>query len=160
MLREIREEANLTREEQAQILAKIQGNQWFDPENLKRWETERRLPTPRWHQLLADGYGRSMEEILQAVAASKHRRRSERQTSRIEEEEVTAVDRRKFLGAAALATGGLRCPESRRHGRASTSACPAPMPAISPTSIVRSNVIGAGTTGVHRALSLRRCTTT
>ncbi|MER8194106.1 hypothetical protein AB0N60_20195 [Streptomyces microflavus] len=44
LLRGIREAAGLTREEQAALLQAAQGGKWFDPENLKRWETEKRLP--------------------------------------------------------------------------------------------------------------------
>lgn len=110
MLRGLREAAHLSREEQALVLQKAQGGQWFDPENLKRWETERRLPIPRWHQLLADGYGLPVEEIVRAVAASRRRRRLERRAAGGEGEEGTAVDRRKFLGAAGLATGGIALP--------------------------------------------------
>ncbi|MFD7897672.1 transcriptional regulator [Streptomyces sp. NPDC059743] len=110
MLRGLREAADLTREEQAQVLQKAQGGKWFDPENLKRWETERRLPIPRWHQLLANGYGRPVEEIVRAVAASRRQRRLERRAAGGEGEEGTAVNRRKFLGTAGLATGGIALP--------------------------------------------------
>ncbi|WP_197085248.1 helix-turn-helix domain-containing protein [Saccharothrix sp. ST-888] len=110
VLRRIRETAELTREEQALLLQDAQGGTWFDPENLKRWETERRLPTPRWHQLLADGYGLSVEEVARAVAASRRWRKLHQQPVENEGEEGTAVNRRQFLGAAALATGVAALP--------------------------------------------------
>ncbi|MDT0419837.1 helix-turn-helix domain-containing protein, partial [Streptomyces sp. DSM 41982] len=78
LLRGIREAAGLTREEQAAVLQAAQGGKWFDPENLKRWETEKRLPTPMWHALLAECYGRSAEEIVRAVVVSRRRRRLHR----------------------------------------------------------------------------------
>ncbi|MEU3566992.1 transcriptional regulator [Kitasatospora sp. NPDC036755] len=109
MLREIRESAELTREEQALLLQKAQGGRWFDPENLKRWETERRLPIPKWHQLLADGYGRSVEEIASAVAVSRRWRRRQRAAGS-SGEEGTTVKRRQFLGVAAAATGVVALP--------------------------------------------------
>ncbi|GAB2741142.1 transcriptional regulator [Kitasatospora kifunensis] len=105
MLRENRELAGLTREEQALVLQEAQGGQWFDPENLKRWETERRLPTPVWNELLAKGYGRPVEEIVRAVAASRRWRRLQRMAANSEGREDAKVNRRQFLGVAAAATG-------------------------------------------------------
>ncbi|WP_093491584.1 helix-turn-helix transcriptional regulator [Streptomyces sp. 2112.3] len=109
MLRGIRESAGLTRDEQALALQEAQSGKWFDPENLKRWETERRLPTPVWHELLAEVYGRSVEEIVRAVAASRRYRRSQRRAG-VEGEEDAAVKRRQFLGVAAGATGAVALP--------------------------------------------------
>ncbi|UGQ09240.1 transcriptional regulator [Yinghuangia sp. ASG 101] len=103
MLREIREAAGLTREEQALLLQKARADAWFDPENLKRWETERRLPVPRWHPLLAVVYGRSEEEVTRAVAVSRRWRRQQRASGG--EKEDGTVKRRQFLGAAAVAAG-------------------------------------------------------
>ncbi|MGF1426523.1 twin-arginine translocation signal domain-containing protein [Kitasatospora sp. LaBMicrA B282] len=105
LLRRVRETTTRTRDEQAQLLQAAQGGTWFDPENLKRWETERRLPTPRWHQLLADGYEIPPEDVARAVAASRRWRKLHRHPVENEGEEGTAVNRRQFLGAAALTTG-------------------------------------------------------
>ncbi|WP_258044128.1 helix-turn-helix domain-containing protein [Streptomyces sp. SM11] len=118
LLRGSRESAGLTREEQASVLQAAQGGKWFDPENLKRWETERRLPTPMWHALLAECYGRSPEEIVRAVVASRRHRRIHRLIDQEEREEGSAVDRRKFLGVAAAATGMAGLPDisEARHG--------------------------------------------
>ncbi|MDT0494085.1 helix-turn-helix domain-containing protein [Streptomyces sp. NPDC012600] len=110
LLRGIREAAGLTREEQAAVLQAAQGGKWFDPENLKRWETEKRLPTPMWHALLAECYGRSAEEIVRAVVVSRRRRRLHRLIDEGAREEGSAVDRRKFLGVAA-ATGMAGLPD-------------------------------------------------
>ncbi|MFJ1581910.1 helix-turn-helix domain-containing protein [Streptomyces sp. NPDC088197] len=106
MLRAARESAGRTREEQALVLQDAQDGRWFDPENLKRWETERRLPVPAWHALLADVYGTPVEEIAKAVRLSRQRRRLQRLdgADSSEGEEGTEVDRRRFLGAAAVAT--------------------------------------------------------
>ncbi|MFD3970643.1 helix-turn-helix domain-containing protein [Streptomyces cyaneofuscatus] len=110
LLRGIREAAGLTREEQAAVLQAAQGGKWFDPENLKRWETGKRLPTPMWHALLAECYGTSTEEIVRAVVASRRRRRLHRLIDEEAREEGSAVDRRKFLGVAA-ATGMAGLPD-------------------------------------------------
>jgi hypothetical protein len=106
MLRAARESAGRTREEQALVLQDAQDGRWFDPENLKRWETERRLPIPAWHALLAEVYGMPVEEIAKAVRLSRRRRRLQRLDGADpgEGEEGTEVDRRRFLGAAAVAT--------------------------------------------------------
>ncbi|MFE2375444.1 transcriptional regulator [Streptomyces sp. NPDC059398] len=109
MLRGIRESFGLTRDEQALAIQEAQGGRWFDPENLKRWETERRLPTPVWHELLAEVYGPSVEEIVRAVAVSRRYRRL--QSRAVDEgEEAATVKRRQFLGVAAGATGAIALP--------------------------------------------------
>lgn len=109
MLRTLRETAGLTREGQARALQEAQDGKWFDPENLKRWETERRLPTPMWHELLATVYGCTVEEIVRAVAASRCRRRLQRRDG-ADGEEGSAVKRRQFLGVAASTTGAVALP--------------------------------------------------
>ncbi|MFJ1951879.1 helix-turn-helix domain-containing protein [Streptomyces microflavus] len=118
LLRGIREAAGLTREEQAALLQAAQGGKWFDPENLKRWETEKRLPTPMWHALLAECYGRPAEEIVRAIVVSRRRRRLHRLIGEEAREEGSAVDRRKFLGVAAAAAGMAGLPDiaEARHG--------------------------------------------
>ena len=111
VLRAARESAGRTREEQAHVLQEAQDGRWFDPENLKRWETERRLPIPAWHALLARAYGMPVEEIAQAVRVSRQRRRLQRLAGADTGEEGTEVDRRRFLGAAAVAaTGAVALP--------------------------------------------------
>ncbi|MFH9348175.1 transcriptional regulator [Kitasatospora sp. NPDC017646] len=110
LLRERREAAGRSRDEQALFLEQFQDGERFDPENLKRWETEKRLPTPRWHPLLADGYGLMVQEIVRAVAESRRWRRSVRRADGVDREEGTTVKRRNFLGVAALATGAVALP--------------------------------------------------
>ncbi|MFF1834172.1 transcriptional regulator [Streptomyces sp. NPDC058231] len=98
LLRGIREQAGRTRQEQALLMEDALGGGWFDPENLKRWESERRLPTPVWHDPIARVYGLTKGDVVRAVAASRGHRRSQGK----EDEDV---NRRKFLGSAAVAVG-------------------------------------------------------
>lgn len=102
MLCALRKAAGLSRKEVALLLQDAQDGAWFDAENLKRWETERRLPTPRWYPVLAAGYGRPEREFARAVANSRRWRRQQRANGGQEDE---TVKRRQFLGAAAVATG-------------------------------------------------------
>ncbi|TQF07196.1 transcriptional regulator [Kitasatospora acidiphila] len=104
LLRGIREADGRSREEQALLLQELQDGQWFDPENLKRWETERRMPVPRWHGLLAEGYGLTQAQIMAAVAASRRWRRL-RRAADDGAKGGEKVDRRRFLAAAAAVTG-------------------------------------------------------
>ncbi|WP_331730504.1 helix-turn-helix domain-containing protein [Streptomyces sp. NBC_01174] len=99
LLRTIRVEAGRTRQEQALLVEDAQGSRFFDPDNLKRWETERRLPTPVWHEVIARAYGVTVGEVRRAVVASRHYRRQG-------SEELSDVDRRRFMGAAAAAAVG------------------------------------------------------
>lgn len=112
VLRGARESAGRTREEQARVLQDAQGGRWFDPENLKRWETERRLPVPAWHELLAEVHGLAVEDIVRAVQKSRQwRRRRHSAIAADMGEEESDVDRRRFLGAAAAAaTGAVALP--------------------------------------------------
>ncbi|MGW1989468.1 helix-turn-helix domain-containing protein [Embleya sp. NPDC001921] len=149
LLRNCRESAGFTREEQALLLEKAQGGAWFDPENLKRWETERRLPTARWHPLLADGYGRSEDEIARAVAVSRQwRRRHQVAGGRTED---PAVQRRRFLGAAAAAAGVVALPGIAEARQGIDSALSDRAKAISHISPGRSNGTEGATTAARRA---------
>jgi len=95
LLRTIRETAGRTRDEQAQHMTA--AGEWCDPENIKRWETEKRLPTPVWHPAIATVYGLTTERIRRAISASREYRRQGGGT--------TKVKRRKFLGVTAAAAG-------------------------------------------------------
>ncbi|URN16396.1 MULTISPECIES: helix-turn-helix domain-containing protein [Streptomyces] len=94
LLRGVRERAGRTREEQARRMEEAGGGRFFDPENLKRWETERRLPTPVFHETIARAYGVTVAEVRRAVAASRQARRHGKGGT-------SDVDRRRFMGAAA-----------------------------------------------------------
>jgi len=109
LLRVIREQAKRTRPEQAAHLQMFHGR-YFDPENLKRWETEKRLPTPVWHDLIHKGYGLPMEEIRRAITASKQYRRLVAAVAIVEEDDV---ERRGFLAAGLLAAGSAVEPWGR-----------------------------------------------
>ncbi|MFB7452936.1 transcriptional regulator [Streptomyces sp. NPDC056194] len=98
LLRSVREEAGRTREQQARLMEAAQGGRWFDPENLKRWETEKRLPVAVWHELIAAAYGLTAGEVRRAVAVSREYRRHQGR-------EKADVNRRRFIGAAAAAAG-------------------------------------------------------
>ncbi|MFJ4870486.1 helix-turn-helix domain-containing protein [Streptomyces sp. NPDC088757] len=98
LLRQIRENAGRTREDQARQMEAAQGGRWFDPENLKRWETERRLPTQGSYETIADAYGITVEDVRRAVAASRQYRRSQGK-------ENEDVNRRRFIEVAAAAAG-------------------------------------------------------
>ncbi|MGW6414858.1 transcriptional regulator [Streptomyces sp. NPDC055055] len=94
----MRERAGRTREQQARLMETAQGGRWFDPENLKRWETEKRLPTAVWHELIAAAYGLTAGDVRRAVAVSREFRRHQNR-------EKADVNRRRFIGAAAAAAG-------------------------------------------------------
>ncbi|WP_263167784.1 helix-turn-helix domain-containing protein [Streptomyces sp. SCSIO ZS0520] len=105
LLRGLREGAGRTRKQQAELLEGI-GGRWVDPENIKRWETERRVPVPHWHRLIADGYGLTIGEVQRAVASSRtFRKLVPAPTSSEPEQEVPPVERRDFLGVSVLAAG-------------------------------------------------------
>lgn len=95
LLRGRRERAGRTREEQADLLSAAQGGRWFDPENLKRWETEKRLPVSASHKVIAQAYGLSAEAVTAAVGASRRFR------NMTQEEQEDEVNRRGFIGAVA-----------------------------------------------------------
>ncbi|MGA5643320.1 transcriptional regulator [Streptomyces cinereoruber] len=103
LLRSIREDAGRTRDEQAKVVQEAQNGRWFDWENIKRWETEKRLPVPDWHETIARAYGVSVADVQRAVAASRQHRRSQRRESE-------DVKRRSFLGVAAAAVGATAAP--------------------------------------------------
>ncbi|MFF4699985.1 helix-turn-helix domain-containing protein [Streptomyces chattanoogensis] len=98
LLRRHRERAGRTREAQARHVEAAQGGKWFDPENLKRWETEKRLPVPAFHKTIADAYGLTVESVQRAVEASRQHRRNQGK-------ETTDVNRRRFIEVTAAAAG-------------------------------------------------------
>ncbi|MFD7719563.1 transcriptional regulator [Streptomyces sp. NPDC059814] len=103
LLRFIREDAGRTRDEQAKLVQQAQNGRWFDWENIKRWETEKRLPVPDWHETIARAYGLSVTQVQRAVAASRQHRRSQRR-------EKEDVERRRFFGVAAVAASATALP--------------------------------------------------
>ncbi|MER5358618.1 helix-turn-helix domain-containing protein [Streptomyces sp. NPDC002785] len=103
LLREIRERAGRTRQEQALLMEEAQDGRFFDPDNLKRWETEKRLPTPVWHEAIARAYGLTVGDVRRAVIAARQYRRQGK-------EELSDVDRRRFMETAAAAMGATALP--------------------------------------------------
>ncbi|WP_033309244.1 transcriptional regulator [Streptomyces iakyrus] len=81
----------------------------FDPENLKRWELEIRLPTQRYHRSIEEVLGIPATEIVSARAISKAYRLQQKMAMRHDGEEVPPVKRRAFItGTLAVAgTGAL-----------------------------------------------------
>ncbi|WP_225846945.1 helix-turn-helix domain-containing protein [Streptomyces sp. HPF1205] len=105
LLRALRDGTGRTRHEQARHLEQVSGR-FVDPENLKRWETEKRLPVPFWHEVIARGYGLTVDEVRRAVAASRrHRTLVSTSVPLDDPEEVSPVERRGFLGASIVAAG-------------------------------------------------------
>jgi len=60
---------------------------------------EKQLPVPDWHETITDAFKLPVEEIRRAVTASRQHRR--------QPDKGTDVDRRKFLGTAAVAAAGI-----------------------------------------------------
>lgn len=101
LLRAHRTQSGLTREAVARLMEQAQDGRHFDPENFKRWESETRLPVPRWHPLMERALGIPLADITRAWAASKAwRHRHETATGG---EDGTAVKRRTFLAGTAAA---------------------------------------------------------
>ncbi|MGW3201921.1 transcriptional regulator [Streptomyces sp. NPDC001118] len=105
LLRSIRDATGRTREKQAEYLNTL-GGPYVDPENIKRWETEKRLPVPYWHELLSRGYGLPVESIRRAIAASRQYRRAAGAAALLLDQEDDDMNRRSAVfGTAAIAAG-------------------------------------------------------
>lgn len=98
LLRESREQAGLTREEQAAVVGEAMG-EWCSPDTVKNWETEKRIPRSPSLQGIADAYGLSREHVAEAVSRSRLYRR--------EHGTEDKVDRRKFIGTSMAAAAGV-----------------------------------------------------
>lgn len=117
LLRGLRDQAGRIRCDQAEHLERVTGR-YVDPENIKRWETEKRLPIPDWHEAIARGYGLPVEEVRRAVAASRRYRRLVSTSVLLDgQEEVSPVERREFLGVSIWPLGSPpnHGDGSRRH---------------------------------------------
>lgn len=109
LLTHLRKRAGLTRKGVADAITAIMREE-CTPENPKRWETEKRLPTPHYYPAIGEVYGIPVPEIRKAVEASKRSRR----LSRIMDDSAeTSVDRRAFLSVTALAAGAATEPWGR-----------------------------------------------
>ncbi|MFD6493488.1 hypothetical protein [Streptomyces sp. NPDC060188] len=107
LLRAIRERAGRTRDEQAKVIQEAQGGRWFDWENIKRWETERRLPVSDWPETIARAYGLKIADVQRAVSVSRQQRRRENED----------VNRRRFFGVAAATVGATALPNGSQGPR-------------------------------------------
>ncbi|QKV74165.1 helix-turn-helix transcriptional regulator [Amycolatopsis sp. Hca4] len=95
LLRSQREDAGRSQASLAAVLSELSGRAVTRNE-VSRWESERRLPTPFWQKHIAAGFGADVQEIRRAVAVTRAKRRKAK-TGEV-------VQRREFIGAmAALA---------------------------------------------------------
>ncbi|MEU0797194.1 helix-turn-helix transcriptional regulator [Amycolatopsis sp. NPDC005961] len=111
LLRTERKRAGRSQADQAEVLSAIAGRAVTRNE-VSRWESERRLPTPFWQQHLAVSLEIDAQEIRRAVTATRTEQRKVR-TGEV-------VQRREFIGAmAALAIPLARTeqPTARRIGQ-------------------------------------------
>lgn len=76
LIRKRREQAGRTREQEAVLFQEAQEGHWFDPDRLKRWEVEKRLPPAAAQSLIAQVYGLPLSAVQEAVAVSRRRRAS------------------------------------------------------------------------------------
>ncbi|MFE3074391.1 transcriptional regulator [Streptomyces sp. NPDC059247] len=96
LLRSIRERADRSREQQAKRMTA--AGLVCTVENLKRWETEKRLPTPVWRTAIRAVYGLTDEQLDQALENTRRHRRQQRM-------EDDDVKRRKLFTLAAATAG-------------------------------------------------------
>ncbi|WP_410640932.1 hypothetical protein [Amycolatopsis sp. lyj-346] len=95
LLRTRRRGTGRSQADQAAVLSEVSGRA-ITRNEVSRWESERRLPTPFWQKYIATSFEIEVQEIRQAVTAT----RTEQRRAKAGE----AVQRRKFIGAmAALA---------------------------------------------------------
>ncbi|MFI9357058.1 transcriptional regulator [Streptomyces lydicus] len=106
LLRTIRDATGRTREQQANYLNSL-GGPYVDPDNIKRWETEKRLPQPHWYPLLSRGYRITEDEIRRAITASRQYRRAASAAEKLlDQQEDDDMHRRSAVfGTAAIAAG-------------------------------------------------------
>ncbi|MFG2395477.1 hypothetical protein ACGFYF_42615 [Streptomyces lavendulae] len=96
LLRSIRERADRSREQQARRMTA--AGLVCTVENLKRWETEKRLPTPVWRSAIRTVYDLTDKQLDQALENTRRHRRQQRM-------EDDDVKRRKLFTLAAATAG-------------------------------------------------------
>ncbi|WP_424217794.1 helix-turn-helix domain-containing protein (plasmid) [Streptomyces sp. BI20] len=101
LLRAVRKRANLSRQEIATRMSA--AGPACDAENVKRWETEKRLPSPMWHPALRTVYKLSDEALTAALKTSRTHRRHLR-------EGTDPVERRRLMTIAAVTAGATALP--------------------------------------------------
>lgn len=77
--------------------------------NVKRWEVGKRVPEPDWRDAIAEVYGIPRREVDKACDAA----RADRNFSKLIDSSEHDVNRRAFIGAAALAAGAAAEPWGR-----------------------------------------------
>ncbi|MFZ3595050.1 helix-turn-helix domain-containing protein [Streptomyces sp. BH104] len=110
LLRTAREQQGLDRRQVADMIGAILGEP-VDPDNVKRWELERRLPIPRWHRSIGEALGITVEDIARAVSRSRAHRH-QLKAAVPSGEEASSVKRRTLLAGgvatvAAASAGAL-----------------------------------------------------
>jgi transcriptional regulator with XRE-family HTH domain len=111
LLRTERKRAGRSQTDQADALSEFSGRPVTRNE-VSRWESERRLPTPFWQKHIAASFEIDVQDIRRAVTATRTAQRKA-QTGEV-------VQRREFIGAmAALAIPPARTehPTARRIGQ-------------------------------------------
>lgn len=100
LVRGLREEVGRSQSEQAELLSNLTGRP-VSRNEISRWENETRLPTPYWQRFYAASFGVPIDDLRQAVSATKLQRR--RQLRVGTQDGGTALRRREFVGAATVA---------------------------------------------------------
>jgi transcriptional regulator with XRE-family HTH domain len=109
LLQHLRKNSGRLQREIAEEIAEEMGEE-FSVQNVKRWEEGQRVPTPRYRDAVAKVYGVPRREIDKAVDATKRAERLDKIT--LNGTEYT-VDRRAFLGTAAIVAGAAAEPWGR-----------------------------------------------
>ena len=110
LLRHLRRQSGRRLEDIAAAISDVMGEE-CQVQNPKRWENGTRMPNPRYRDAIAEVYGIPRREVDKAVDSTK---RAERLNKiELEGTESDEVDRRTFLGAAAIAAGAAAEPWGR-----------------------------------------------
>jgi tetratricopeptide (TPR) repeat protein/transcriptional regulator with XRE-family HTH domain len=88
LLRELRRGTGRSQAQQADILAQLSGRPVTRNE-VSRWESQARLPTPHWQRHIAESFDIKITELTLAVAASRIQRRGGRVEVGIESDPVS-----------------------------------------------------------------------
>ncbi|GGZ25593.1 hypothetical protein GCM10010387_18930 [Streptomyces inusitatus] len=110
LLRELRQNAGRTQQEQADELNRLTGR-YVDRHQVSDWE-RCVIPGPYWRGQLAESFGVPTSLLGRAAATTRRLRRVERLSLRDGDTEGP-VDRRKFLGTAAITAGSVAEPWGR-----------------------------------------------
>lgn len=109
LLRHLRKQSGRRLEDIAEEISAVMGEE-CQTQNVKRWENGTRIPTPHYRDAVAAVYGVPRREVDKAVDATK---RTERLGKITLDGTESTVDRRQFLGAAAIVAGAASEPWGR-----------------------------------------------